>query len=49
MRREKRCLALLLVLILSLQLLPAVFADGGHAPIEQQVAGHAGGVAALDV
>lgn len=32
MRREKRCLALLLVLILSLQLLPAVFADGGHAP-----------------
>ena len=31
MRREKRCLALLLVLILSLQLLPAVFADGGHA------------------
>ena len=32
MRRGKRCLALLLVLILSLQLLPAVFADGGHAP-----------------
>lgn len=32
MRRGKWCLALLLVLILSLQLLPVVSADGGHAP-----------------